>query len=83
MASMKPSIHPLRRWLFENGLTARQFSETYGISEGYLSECLRGKRIPSSQFMMKVATATEHVVTANDCLGYVTTPAPARAGDAP
>lgn len=62
---MSKSIHPLRRWLFENQETASAFCDRIGISESYLSEVMRGKKRPTLDTIDKITAATEHAITAN------------------
>lgn len=63
---MGTPIHPLRRWLFENQLTASEFSKRTGIAEGYLSEIMRGKKRPTLGMIDKISAATRRALSAND-----------------
>lgn len=59
-------IHPLRRWLFYQGITASEFSKRAGIAKGYLSEIMRGKKRPTLGMIDKISAATRRALSAND-----------------
>jgi transcriptional regulator with XRE-family HTH domain len=61
---MSQSIHPLRRWLFENQETAAAFAKRAGLSPGSLSEMLQGKRRPHLDTLDKITAATNGEITA-------------------
>jgi len=66
---MKP-IHPLRRWLFENQETLAVFAARLSTSQGFISDWLTGKKLPSGDMMGRVAIATKNAVTPNDFVTF-------------
>ena len=62
----RPPIHPLKRWLFEHGLTQAEFSELSGVSQGYLTELLSWRKRPSLDITDAISKATGGEVTAVD-----------------
>jgi phage repressor protein C with HTH and peptisase S24 domain len=53
--SMKSEATRLKDVLLRSGMSARQFSEVLGISEGQMSNILRGIRKPSREILDKLA----------------------------
>jgi hypothetical protein len=66
VALPRPPIHPLKRWLFEHGLTQAEFSERSGVSQGYLTELLSWRKRPSLDITDAISRATGGEVTAVD-----------------
>lgn len=51
------ALHPLENWISKNTNQAK-FAEDNGLSEGYLSEILSGKKTPSLKLADKLSRAT-------------------------
>lgn len=55
---MESASHPLERWIGKNTTTQAAVADAAGISEGYLSEILSGKKTPSLKLADKLSKAT-------------------------
>jgi transcriptional regulator with XRE-family HTH domain len=63
-APKKPAIHPLRRWMFDEQLTQTDFADAVGISQGFLSDMIAGRRKPSDETAAKIKKITKGAITA-------------------
>lgn len=61
-----PTIHPLRRWLFERQTTLGEFAKVAGVTQGYLSELITGTKRPRLDIIDRITAATDGAITAND-----------------
>jgi len=52
------TIHPLRKWLRDNGHSHVWFATKIGISKSYFSQLLLGKRLPNKAICKKISTLT-------------------------
>lgn len=65
------TIHPLRRWLFENQETLADFGLRAEMSPSHLSEIINGKKSPSLQSINKITAATGGKLRANDFQEFI------------
>lgn len=66
MRGMKPPIHPLKRWLFEQQETASAFGERASITQSILSDIMAWKKSPSLDMIGRIQRATYGTMQAND-----------------
>lgn len=60
------TVHPLRRWLFDEQITQTKFCAMTGLSQGYLCDILKGRKNPSLRMIEAISKATKGKVKAND-----------------
>jgi DNA-binding transcriptional regulator YdaS (Cro superfamily) len=61
-----PEIHPLKRWLFDNQMTAADFAARIGVSPAAVSQWIQRHRSPSLEMAIKVRDATNGAVRVED-----------------
>jgi transcriptional regulator with XRE-family HTH domain len=59
-----PPPHPLRRWLFDRSISNRDFARLLGVSPGYASELVRGRKRPTLEICDRISDVTEGAITA-------------------
>jgi DNA-binding transcriptional regulator YdaS (Cro superfamily) len=58
----------LANYLKDNRIKQKDFAETIGVSEGYLSQICKGTHSPSLSVAVRVEDATSGAVTVRDLL---------------
>lgn len=58
--------HPLKRWLEEHGLTAKDFAEQLLVAPSTITRAINGEVTPNSLLRRRIAKATRNAVTAEE-----------------